>query len=159
MKYRIATERDFPQLAQLHWEFRHEDGSEQSVVSHDEFIEACTAFLKRSSESGYHTYWIAEHDNEIIAQVFVHKIDLVPRPCKIQDQFGYITNNYTKPAYRNQGIGTALMNQVVQWAKDEDFEVLIVYPSDEAVTFYARSGFKAENDVMELKLREYYLAG
>ena len=88
--------------------------------------------------------------------VFVHKIDLVPRPCKIQDQFGYLTNNYTKPAYRSQGIGSALMNRVVEWAKDEDFELLIVYPSDEAVTFYERVGFKLENDVMELRLREYY---
>jgi ribosomal protein S18 acetylase RimI-like enzyme len=110
MKYRMATERDFPQLAQLRWDFRHEDGSEQSVVSQDEFIEACIAFLKRSLESGYHTYWVAEHADEIIAHIFVHKIDLVPRPCKVQDQFGYITNNYTKPAYRNQGIGAALMD-------------------------------------------------
>ena len=156
MQYRIATERDFPQLAQLRWEFRQEDGSEQAVVSQDEFIQACIGFLKRGLENGYHTYWVAEEAGEIIAHIFVHKIDLVPRPCKIQDQFGYLTNNYTKPAYRNQGIGSALMNRVVAWAKDQDFELLIVYPSDEAVTFYERVGFKLENDVMELRLREYY---
>ena len=100
-------------------------------------------------------YWIAEENGEVISQIFVHKIDMVPRPCKIHDQFGYVTNNYTKPAYRNKGIGSELMKRVVQWAKDEDLELLIVYPSEEAVTFYERAGFYSENDVMELRLRKY----
>ena len=156
MRYRMATDRDLAQLAELRWDFRSENGTEQPVVSRGKFIEACKEFLKRGLESGYHTYWIAEQAGEIISQIFIHRIDLVPRPCKIQDQFGYITNNYTKPTYRNKGIGSELMRSVKRWARDEDLELLIVYPSEEAVTFYERTGFCADNDVMELKLREYY---
>jgi GNAT superfamily N-acetyltransferase len=156
MQYRIATDKDLAQLAELRWDFRSEDGTEQPVVDREEFVEACIELLKQGLASGIHTYWIAEQAGEIISQVFVHRIDLVPRPCKIRDQFGYITNNHTKPAYRNQGIGSELMRRVTQWARDEDLELLIVYPSEEAVTFYERAGFCAENDVMELKLREYY---
>ncbi len=89
------------------------------------------------------------------SHIFVHKIELIPRPCKIRDHFGYLTNNYTKPACRNRGIGSELMQRVKDWAKDEDLELLIVYPSEEAVTFYERAGFYSENDVMELRLREY----
>jgi GNAT superfamily N-acetyltransferase len=152
----MATDQDLAQLAELRWDFRDEDGTEQPVISRGEFIEACTAFLRRGLESGYHTYWIAEQEGEIISQVFVHRIDLVPRPCKVQDQFGYITNNYTKPVYRNKGIGSKLMKRVKWWARDEDLELLIVYPSERAVAFYERAGFCSDNDVMELKLREYY---
>jgi hypothetical protein len=47
------------------------------------------------------------------------------------------------------------MTRVKRWARDEDLELLIVYPSEEAVTFYERMGFCADNDVMELRLREY----
>lgn len=156
MHYRMATEKDLAQLAELRWDFRAEDDAEQPVVSREAFVEACTEFLRRGLNSGYHTYWIAELEGEIVSQVFIHRIDLVPRPCKLQDQFGYITNNYTKPAHRNQGIGAELMRSVKRWARDEDLELLIVYPSEEAVTFYERAGFSAENDVMELKLRAYY---
>ena len=159
MQYRIATEEDLSQLSQLRWDFRHEDGSEQPVVSYDEFLEKCHKFLKHGLESGYQTYWVAEREGEIIAQIFVHKIELVPRPCKPQDQFGYITNNYTKPAYRSQGIGSKLMEHVIEWAKKEDFELLIVYPSEEAVTYYERAGFSSDNDVMERQLRAYYSPG
>jgi GNAT superfamily N-acetyltransferase len=152
--YRIATEQDLTQLAHLRWDFRME-GGEIPVVGKDEFIETCTSFLKRGLESRYQVYWVAEESDEIISQIFVHKIDMVPRPCKIDEQFGYVTNNYTKPAYRNKGIGSKLMRRVIEWAKDENLELLIVYPSEEAVTFYERAGFYAENDVMELRLREY----
>jgi len=156
MQYRMATEKDLVQLAELRWDFRGEGGTEQPGVNRKVFIEVCSEFLKRGLESGYHTYWIAEQAGEIISQVFIHRVDLVPRPCKIRDQFGYITHNYTRPAYRSKGIGSELMRRVKQWARDEDLELLIVYPSEEAVTFYERAGFRAENDVMELKLREYY---
>ena len=156
IQYRIATDHDLVQLAQLRWDFRNEDGDEQPVMSQQDFIERCTHFLKHGLVSGYHTYWVAEQDGEILAQVFIHRIDLVPRPCKLEDQFGYITNNYTKPAYRNQGIGSELMRYVKDWAHAQDLELLIVYPSDDAVTFYKRAGFRSENDVMELQLREFY---
>ena len=156
MRYRIATVEDITQLAELRWDFRSEDDSEHPVVSRDEFVVACSEFLKCGLEGGYQTYWIAEQAGEIVSQIFIHRIDLVPRPCKIQDQLGYITNNYTKPAYRRQGIGSELMSRVKEWAKEEDLELLIVHPSKEAINYYERLGFQAENEVMELKLREYY---
>ena len=156
MKYRLATTRDLLQLAQLRWDFRSEDDNEIPVVSREEFISECEKFLRQGIESGYQTYWLAENEGAIIAHIFVHRIDLVPRPCKLKDQFGYITNNYTKPEYRNQGIGSKLMDHVRKWAAEEDYELLIVYPSEEAVPFYERAGFRTENDVMELVIRDYY---
>lgn len=158
MEYRLAGKEDLRQLAELRWDFRMEDGEEIPVVSKSEFVETCTSFLKQSLESGYHIYWLAEEFGEIIAHIFIHKIDLVPRPCKIKDGFGYITNNYTKPAFRNRGIGSELLKRVIEWSRDEDLELLIVYPSERAVGFYERAGFCAENDVLELKLRDYYSA-
>jgi GNAT superfamily N-acetyltransferase len=154
MFYRTADEQDVTQLAHLRWDFRME-GGEVPVVTRDEFITSCATFLRLGLESGRQVYWIAEENGEIVSQIFVHKVDMVPRPCKIDDQFGYVTNNYTKPAYRNKGIGSELMKRLVEWAKAADLELLIVYPSDEAITFYQRAGFDSQNEVMELKLREY----
>ena len=156
MKYRIAQEDDFEQLAKLRWDFRMESGEEKAAMSRSEFVSECMLFFTKAVSSGYHTFWIAEDEGEIIGQLFVHKIDMVPRPCRIDDQFGYITNNYTKPAFRGKGIGSELLKRVIEWATGEDLELLIVYPSERAEKFYKRGGFDASNDVMELKLRDYY---
>lgn len=156
MEFRLSTEADLLQLAHLRWDFRMEEGDEVPAVSKDQFLKACVEFLKRGLEDGSRAYWIAEEQGEIISHIFVQQVDLVPRPCKIKDQFGYITNNYTSPAYRNKGIGSRLLEKVKQWAKEQDLELLIVWPSETATGLYARAGFRQENEVMELRLREYY---
>jgi ribosomal protein S18 acetylase RimI-like enzyme len=156
MIYRLANEKDFKSLAHLRWEFRLEDDGEHASVAKLEFVEKCVEFLKRGSASGYHAYWIAEEAGEIVSQIFVHMIDMVPRPCNLEDRFGYITNNYTKPQFRNRGIGSELLKKVVEWSHNEDLELLIVYPSELALPFYQRSGFTMENEVMELRLRDFY---
>lgn len=44
------------------------------------------------------------------------------------------------------------MNHVVNWAKKKDLELLIVWPSNQAIKFYERQGFKNKNDIMELEI-------
>jgi GNAT superfamily N-acetyltransferase len=158
MEFRLGTEGDVTELAHLRWDFRMEGGDELPAVSKEEFITACETFLKQGLDSGSRAYWVAVDNSEIVSHIFVQKVDMVPRPCKIHDQFGCITNNYTKPQHRNKGIGSQLMQRVKQWAQEHDLELLIVWPSEQAVRFYEQAGFKMENDVMELRLRDYYSA-
>lgn len=153
MIYRIANENDFPQLAGMRWDFRQESGEEIAVVEKVEFLEQCLNFLYKESEN--YTYWIAENDGEIVSHIFVHRIKLVPRPCRINDSFAYLTNTYTKPEFRGRGIGAKLLQNVINLAKEEDFELLLVYPSEESFNFYGRLGFENDNDVLKLVLRDY----
>lgn len=156
MEYRLSTEADLLQLAHLRWDFRAEGGDEQPAVSKDHFLDACVAFLREGLEQGSRAYWIAAENGEIVSHIFVLTVELVPRPCKISDRFGCVTNTYTKPSHRNRGIGSRLMEQVKQWAAEQDMELLIVWPSEEATRNYERAGFRSENEIMELRLREYY---
>lgn len=153
MIYRTATEKDFPHLAEMRWDFRQESGEEIAVVEKAEFIENCLEFLRNETEN--YTYWIAENDGKIVSHIFIHRIKLVPRPCRIKDSFAYLTNTYTKREFRGKGIGAELLQKVIEWTKREDFELLLVYPSEESVNFYRRLGFENDEEVMKLVLREY----
>lgn len=153
MIYRIALEEDFSQLARMRWDFRQESGEEIAVVGFEEFLEICVAFLQNQAKN--YTFWIAENDGEIVSHIFVNKIVLVPRPCRVKDAFAYLTNTYTKPEFRGKGIGAELLKNVVDWAQSEDLELLLVYPSDEAVNFYRRSGFENDEEILKLVLRDY----
>jgi GNAT superfamily N-acetyltransferase len=152
---RPATQEDAPALAQLRWDARAEDGSEVPAVDRVSFLAECSEFFRRGMAGGSQAYWIAELQGSIVAHVAVHRIDLIPRPVKIVDQFGVITENYTQPALRNQGIGSLLLKHVIDWAANQDYELLIVYPSERAVPFYERHGFQHSGEVMELRLRPY----
>ena len=71
----------------------------------------------------------------------------------MREYFGYVTNVYTRPAYRNQGIGTQLMSNVTAWAKQQNFENLIVWPSERSVPFYGRAGFVEDVEALSFEIR------
>ena len=142
------------QLAQLRWEFR-EEGGEIPLVGEREFLESCSAFLRRGLKGGDWVYWIAKHEEQIVSQMFIHTIYPVPRPCRLQDRWGYLTNVYTRPLYRRQGIGSRLLIEAVCWAREQGFELLIVSPGEEASSFYRRAGFRVETDFVQLRLQEF----
>jgi GNAT superfamily N-acetyltransferase len=155
MNYRLAIKEDFPQLAQMRWDFQVEDEAEKPVVEKTEFLEKCAGYLKKSAARGDWAFWIAEENGEIISQMFVHTIESVPRPARLENLWGYLTNVYTKPAFRGHGIGAQLLREVKSWAIEQDLELLIVSPSDDSIEFYKRAGFAEETDFYQLRLREF----
>jgi len=153
---RPARKADFLQLSELRWEVRAAGDGEIPAVTRAEFVSFCTGFLTRSLADGRQAIFVGVQDDLVISQISIHRVALFPRPAKLDDSMGIITENYTRPNYRNRGIGSRLLNYAIEWSREQDFELLIVYPSKQAVPFYKRAGFSIENEVMELRLREYY---
>lgn len=63
-------------------------------------------------------------------------------------RWGYVTNVYVAPAYRNQGLGAKLMRHVQAWARAKALEFLILWPSERAIPFYQRAGFAANDEIL-----------
>jgi GNAT superfamily N-acetyltransferase len=152
--FRKASVRDILRLAELRWDMTIE-GGEAPGAGREAFVRACAAFYERSLAGGLQSHWVAERDGRIVATISLHEVELLPRPGRIEDRFGCITNNYTEPAARGRKIASGLLRLVVDHAAGLDIELLIVWPSEQAVPFYERLGFRWENEVMELWLREY----
>ena len=154
---RIATHADAPQLAQMRWDFRLEESPGATVNDHDSFVVACAEFLRRGLADNRWAYWIAVEGDTIISHIYIQRIEKVPKPNRLADAFGYVTNVYTRPAYRGQGIGTQLMKQALQWAHLQDFEELIVWPSETSVNWYKRFGFAGDPELLNYSVRPYVL--
>jgi GNAT superfamily N-acetyltransferase len=155
MKYRTADEHDVVALAEMRWEFQTEDNDNPPVLSKAEFVEVCSNYLKHGLIQKNWVYWIAELGGEIVSHIFVQRVRGVPRPTWLNNAYGYVSNVYTKPTYRRQGIGTELMQQVLSWARQQEIDVLIVSISEASLTFYERAGFTAKNEWMECIIRNY----
>ena len=153
-EFRIAEEKDLNQLAQMRYEYWLEDGHENAERDKGNFIKKCEAFLREGLITKQWTYWIAIINGEIVSNIFVQRVIKVPKPSKLNDTFGYVTNVYTKPLYRDQGIGANLLINVQKWAKDQDLEFLISWPSEDSIRFYQRAGFLS-TEAMEYSVRPY----
>lgn len=155
MDYRIANEKDFLDLAKMRWNFKMEEKDpKDNDYNEDKFYKECIDFFQKGFRDGTWTHLIATNDNRIISNISIHHIRKIPKPNRYIDEFGYVTNVYTIPEYRGQKIGLKLMDCVKDWAIKKDFEILIVWPSSNAINFYQRKEFNTENDVMELAIRE-----
>jgi GNAT superfamily N-acetyltransferase len=155
--YRMATETDVDELAQMRWDFRLEEAPGTTIHDQASFLDACSAFLRQGLAEQRWTYWVAQHDSQIVSHIYIQRVPKVPKPNKLHDALGYVTNVYTRPAYRGQGIGTQLMTHVLQWAREHDLESLIVWPSETSVGFYERAGFRDKSDMLEYEVRPYVL--
>lgn len=131
------------------------EGGEQPGEGREAFVRACAAFYERTLAGGLQTHWVAEHQGRIVATISLHEVEMLPRPGRIEDRFGCITNNYTEPGARGRKIASGLLQHVLDHAAAIDLELLIVWPSERAVPFYERLGFEWENEVMEMRLRDY----
>ena len=154
MEYRLATVDDIPQLARTRWDFRAEAG-EEPIEGADAFERRYAAFARQALESRAWVYWIAVDGGRILSHIAVNVVRGVPRPSHKSDQWGYVTDCYTRPEHRRQGIGSELMTRVKEWAVKHDLELLLVWPSDDSRSFYERAGFTPADGVAQLTLRPY----
>jgi GNAT superfamily N-acetyltransferase len=157
MEYLLAAPEDIPILAEMRWENRQERGHESQPAPENkaDFIQVCQQFLEEAFYSGHWYIWVAAEEAELVAHIYVHMIEKVPRLSSFHPCFGYMTNVYTRPSWRGEGVGGRLLEAVVDWAKEEGMEFLFLWPSEESSNFYSKAGFTNQTEVMELHLKEY----
>lgn len=150
---RLATHDDIEQLIQMRWDFTYEDNDATPKVDWEGYHRECEQFLQQALQGDRWYIWVAEIDNIVVSHIYVELIDKVPRPGRVTHPFGYVTNVYTRPEYRGQGIGSKLLSAIEQWAREINLEFLIVWPSSTSVNFYERNGYALAKEAMELHLK------
>lgn len=155
---RRAEAGDALELARLRWDFRPGDRPGREL---DVFSREFAAWFAEAVASDWSAA-VAEEGRRLVGCIFLRSVGKVPNPGEIRRAWGYVTNSYVAPSHRGRGLGARLMEVVKEVALEEGHEFLIVWPSEEAVSFYARAGFRAVADVhggpddhppLELRLR------
>lgn len=142
MNIRLAEEKDIEQLIRMRWDFTIEHDESKKNAPRQEFEKECRIFLEKAISNGQWFIWGAEEHGKIVSHVYIELISKVPRPGRITRPFAYMTNVYTIPEYRNKGIGSKLLTFVNEWTKENTYEFIIVWPSDDSLEFYKRNGYE-----------------
>jgi len=136
-------------LARSRYELR--SSSARTIESEEQFIERCAVWMQERLRSGSSWQcWIAECDERPCGNVWAQMVEKIPNPAAETECYVYLTNFYVREEYRGQGIGTRLLSEVLTWSKAKNAHTVILWPRERSKSLYARHGFAAADDLMQL---------
>lgn len=149
---RPAAAADADALARLRWAFRAELG--QAAEDEASFLERAAAWMAARLDEGRRwRAWLVEDDRgEAIGCGWLQLIEKVPNPGPEEELHGYVTSMYVAPAWRNRGIGAALLSAALDACRAAQVDSVILWPTSGSRDLYARHGFAAPGDVLELRI-------
>ncbi len=142
---RPATAGDIPELARLRWQLYTEQ------EAHDEAVEAYVARFTRFAIDALSRdtwrAWVAESDGQLVGAMWLQSVARVPAPGHGDPRpIGYLTNAYVAPDHRSQGLGSRLLQTVVEHCEATAHVLVMAWPADDAYPFYERHGFERPPD-------------
>jgi GNAT superfamily N-acetyltransferase len=153
LEYRIATSADLPQMADLRWRLRVDDEPVRDRGAYDRFVADFISICNTEWQPTDIVHWIAADGEHVVGIMSVVKVRKLPSPENLRGRWGYISNSYVLPELRNAGVGQRLLSTITEWAREEDLELLVVWPSEPAYPLYERAGFRRHPDPLVLKLK------
>ena len=139
-RVRQAEQGDTAELARLRWMFRVED---QAGCSQSDFCQRFEAWFLEALASRQWIVAVTESgEGSLCGCMYVQCIAKVPSPGQIHRSWGYVTNAYVEPPYRGKALGRRMLDLLIETARLQELEFLIVWPSERAVPFYQRAGFR-----------------
>jgi len=146
---RLAELKDISQLIRMRWDFTVEHDESKKDSSFEDFKQECQSFLEKAMNSDQWFIWVAEINGQIVSHIYIELIQKVPRPGRITYPFAYMTNVYTVPEYRNKGIGSDILRTVNKWINENNYEFVIVWPSEDSIHYYKKNGYVSSTEPME----------
>ena len=132
----VAAEGDVGDLAALRAAWTVEDHGESVDASFpDDFARWVL------EEMPERTFWIARIDGQPIGMVNLLQVDRMPAPGRVRPSWGYLNNMFVIPEHRSTGVGTQLINALLDQARARKLESIVLFPAEEAVVFYERHKF------------------
>jgi GNAT superfamily N-acetyltransferase len=104
---------------------------------------------------GEYVGWLVslkDSPDKIIAGAGVHLRCVLPHPVQkpaafAEGRHGIIVNVFTEPEWRRQGLAAMLVNRIIDWAREQKLDELVLHSSTEGRSLYERLGFVATSEM------------
>jgi GNAT superfamily N-acetyltransferase len=147
--YRRAASSDIDTVVELRATFLAEvsgASSENSML-----LDALNSYFRRALPSGEYVAYLAECDQQIVATSGLVYHRHPPSPSNIQGCEAYLMNVYTRPAWRGRGIAIALLQTLIDHARQNNCCRVTLHALPQARSIYAKAGFVAHDREMRLE--------
>jgi len=147
---------DAAALARLRWVWRTTERGEHGL-SLSAFETALTDWWATRQDD--HAAFIAERSGRAVGMAWLAIFDRIPQPRQVARLAGNVQSVFVLEEQRNQGIGRALVEAVIDEARARGLGYLIVHPSERAYPLYERIGFAETNQILHLDLEREHTPG
>jgi GNAT superfamily N-acetyltransferase len=124
----------------------------------EEFQERSRAHLCEMFERGEYVGWLASPPDslgEIVGGAGVQLRRVSPHPSTgpngergiAEGRHAIVINVFTEPEWRRRGAAALLMQQIIDWARTEKIDRLVLHASDDGRALYERLGFVPTNEM------------
>ncbi|GGH73173.1 ribosomal protein S18 acetylase RimI-like enzyme [Pullulanibacillus pueri] len=152
MNYRRATINDIDTLIALRKKQLVDEGIEPCINIDSELH----LFFKNKLSDESLIQWVVEDNEEMIACGAVMFYEFPPSYTNQSGKKAYITNMYTKEAYRGRGIATRVLTKLVEEAKALGVMKIWLGASKLGRPVYEKFGFKAADEWLEFEAEKMF---
>ncbi len=152
MTFRPHTPRDFRAIADLRWRLKTEGMATAELPEKARFVERYLDHLHRQEALGQTVHWVIDEAGRVRGVMTLRRVAKETALDGTDTAWGYLTNAIVERSVRNQGLGTALLAHLIDAARAEGLEFLLVWPSAQSRSLYRRAGFEGDGDPMMLAL-------
>jgi GNAT superfamily N-acetyltransferase len=127
----------------------------QDEVLLDCLTQNCASYFATALPRQEFRAWVAEAGGEIVAcgGVVIHYVP--PTTRNLQGREAYIMNMYTRPGWRRQGIGTAILQAILDHLRTSGITVVSLHATDSGRSIYKREGFEPSSEMrLQLESRQ-----
>jgi GNAT superfamily N-acetyltransferase len=147
---RRATSDDIDQLVRLRLLLFEEAGEPLQPTQAEAVREATRAYFTKSLPQETFLAWVAESNHQIVAASGLAVFERPPAPSNLSGKEAYVLNMYTLPQWRGQGLASALLQEIIHFAKGTSIRRLWLHATPSGRPIYEKAGFIAVSDEMEL---------
>jgi len=147
---RSATISDVPALAAFRLGLRSRPG--MNVETEASFLKRCEAWMAGALNRPEWCCWVAAQaaNHVLIAALWLQLVDKIPNPTSEAERLAYITNFFVDESARGQGLGSRILDDAIDWCRQNGVHSVILWPTDRSRTLYQRHGFDIPKGLFEL---------
>ena len=152
-RIRLATSADAETIA-WHRARMFQDMGEVRMELFEEFRAQSRDRLHDALARSEYVGWLASFENDsnlIVGGAGVHLHRTLPHPLNqsalAEGRHGVIVNVFTEPEWRRRGVAEMLLRRIIEWARAERLDRLVLHASEEGRALYERLGFVTSNEM------------
>lgn len=146
--FREAESADVPSLARL----RHKQLTEEGNAEIKDIQTELEGYFASSLADGSLTLYVATVQSTVVATGGYCHYRLPPTFGNPSGRVAYVTNMYTEPAFRRQGVSASLLERLMARAKRAGFTAIRLHASPLGKSIYERAGFVNSGGYMHLSV-------